>query len=899
MTKFFRLAVPAALVVCLLGIAGLAQQTPTADSYTNTESTTTNFGTAQTLNVQSASQTTFIRFDLSTIPSGYTSANIAKASLKLYVSTVTTAGSFNVDFVTGNWSEKTITASLSPALGTTIAASVPLTKAAQGQYITIDLTTALDAWLNGTQTNYGIAIVANSPLNCAFTSKENTSASHSPELDIVFTGTGPQGPPGPAGPAGPQGAQGPSGPSGPVGPVGPTGPAGIANRGSWVSITQYQVNDSVSYAGASWIALLPNISSPPNPNNSNWQLLAAKGINNQGSWVSTLNYQVNDAVTDGGQYWLALAPNLSSEPGVLNPNWQLIAAAGTPGAPGAQGPAGPAGAPGATGAQGPAGPAGPAGQQGLMGLTGAQGPQGPTGPQGPQGPAGTDANSRMLFPSFFPGNLSGSWIGNQFVLDQAITVLRIAATVKTPTASGCPAAVFRFTDGSKGQDLALTPGQFWSDTGPIVMTFAAGAQLQASLRTGSSCVSTPGADANLLIEYKMQLANDTDSECQGSTCNGICTMSLNDPANCGSCGIACTNNQPCNNGSCGQASCSGGQTSCNGVCTSTNTDVNNCGACGKVCAANNSVPACVGGLCQISACNTGFADCNTSAADGCEVNLQSDNNNCGACGHACVSGQVCQAGSCASNNNPCVVNGVSLPAGTVISIPPGTCQENVCDGNGHVISVEDDANLPASTQCATGQCVGGVPQISFAQNGTACTVSGGDGGFCDGQGTCVGTPVINEIQTAGAGGATDEFIELYNPGTTPFSLSGYKLLYRSATGTSNVILITFTSSNIIPAGGFFLLGGTGYTGTVTPDAIYTGTSISSAGAGIALSDPGSNIVDSVGYGTATNDFVVVTAAAAPAASQSLERFPDGANTHNNAVDFHVTNSTTPKSANIF
>jgi hypothetical protein len=71
---------------------------------------------------------------LSSIPAGYTSANIAKASLKLFASSITTAGNFNVNFVNGTWSEKTITSGLSPALGTTIAGNVPLTRSQQGTY---------------------------------------------------------------------------------------------------------------------------------------------------------------------------------------------------------------------------------------------------------------------------------------------------------------------------------------------------------------------------------------------------------------------------------------------------------------------------------------------------------------------------------------------------------------------------------------------------------------------------------------------------------------------------------------------------------------------------------------------------------------------------------------------
>ncbi|MBI3478389.1 MAG: DNRLRE domain-containing protein [Acidobacteria bacterium] len=167
-----------------------AQITPSDDSYTSTATPTTNFGAKTTLGVVSPSQSAYIQFDLSSIPAGYTSASIAKATLKLYVNTVPSAGSFNVDFVNGTWSEKTITANLAPALGSTIAPSVPLTGANAKDYLLIDVTAAVGAWLNGTQANDGIALVANSPLSATFDSKENTAQSHPPELDIVFSGGG-------------------------------------------------------------------------------------------------------------------------------------------------------------------------------------------------------------------------------------------------------------------------------------------------------------------------------------------------------------------------------------------------------------------------------------------------------------------------------------------------------------------------------------------------------------------------------------------------------------------------------------------------------------------------------------------------------------------------------------
>jgi hypothetical protein len=184
-----RLTILSLSTLCLL-TGAYGQITPSGDAYTNTADPTTNYGAKPLLDVESASQNAYVQFDLSSLPASYTSANITKATLKLYVNTVTTAGSFNVDFVNGAWSEKAITANLSPALGTTIAASVPLTSANVHDYIIIDITSALGAWLNGTQANDGIALVGNSPFNASFDSKENTTMSHPPELDVVFAGGG-------------------------------------------------------------------------------------------------------------------------------------------------------------------------------------------------------------------------------------------------------------------------------------------------------------------------------------------------------------------------------------------------------------------------------------------------------------------------------------------------------------------------------------------------------------------------------------------------------------------------------------------------------------------------------------------------------------------------------------
>ena len=184
-----RLAVLLFSTFCLM-TGAYAQITPSADASTSSLAPTQNYGSNGYLYVHSATQMTYIQFDLSTIPSGYTGANIAKASLKLYLYSVAGGGTFNVDYVTSPWAEKTITFNDSPTLGGSIATSGNIAAANAKDYVIIDVTSAVQAWLNGTETNNGIALVGNGTFNAGFESKENTVTSHPPELDVVFASGG-------------------------------------------------------------------------------------------------------------------------------------------------------------------------------------------------------------------------------------------------------------------------------------------------------------------------------------------------------------------------------------------------------------------------------------------------------------------------------------------------------------------------------------------------------------------------------------------------------------------------------------------------------------------------------------------------------------------------------------
>ena len=153
---------------------------------------------------------------------------------------------------------------------------------------------------------------------------------------------------------------------------------------------------------------------------------------------------------------------------------------------------------------------------------------------------------------------------------------------------------------------------------------------------------------------------------------------------------------------------------------------------------------------------------------------------------------------------------------------------------------------------------------------------------------------INEVQTAGTT-ASDEFVEILNPCGATVTLTNWKLVYRAANAMSDFTLGIFPKITLAPKG-HMLLGGNGYTGN-NADLIYSGGSIATPGGGVGLRDPVDTLIDSVGYGTATNAFVRGMPAPAPAAKQSIERLPDGKDTGNNSVDFKITSTPTPGQIN--
>jgi len=163
-----------------------------------------------------------------------------------------------------------------------------------------------------------------------------------------------------------------------------------------------------------------------------------------------------------------------------------------------------------------------------------------------------------------------------------------------------------------------------------------------------------------------------------------------------------------------------------------------------------------------------------------------------------------------------------------------------------------------------------------------------------------GTVRVNEFSTGTTTSATDEFVELFNTGTSSADIGGYKLVYRSGAGTSDVALATIPAGTMLAPGAFYLFGGSGYAGAKPADQAISAGLAGTAG-GLGLRDAAAKLVDSVGYGTATNAFVETHAAAAPPSTappgSSDIRLPDGRDTDDNSADFAVTAAPTPGGPN--
>jgi hypothetical protein len=162
-SKILWLPVLAAAFLLLSSSASAQSATVTDDGFLSTNSTTQQVnlnGQGISLLVAGSSATvgsahvgttkSFIKFQLqSSLPPATASANVAKATLKLFLSPATSpSGAIDIYSVTGDWSESTLNPSSPPPLASTaFATMVPVGKA--NSFLVLDVTQLVQAWLKG------------------------------------------------------------------------------------------------------------------------------------------------------------------------------------------------------------------------------------------------------------------------------------------------------------------------------------------------------------------------------------------------------------------------------------------------------------------------------------------------------------------------------------------------------------------------------------------------------------------------------------------------------------------------------------------------------------------------------------------------------------------------------
>jgi hypothetical protein len=222
--------------------------------------------------------------------------------------------------------------------------------------------------------------------------------------------------------------------------------------------------------------------------------------------------------------------------------------------------------------------------------------------------------------------------------------------------------------------------------------------------------SDDSGGADLGAAYVLGFVGDCSNQTLRGDCNATasdgCETTLTSMDSCGACGRSCSGAPNSTGGSCSAAgncdlSCVDHFGDCNGDVrdgceTDLRTSVDHCGACATKCAVrNHALPVCNAGTCGVgTTCQTPWSDCNANPSDGCEA--------CGSCNQEnttsapagaippaapCLPSQVCQ-------QQFYYPPGPNYPYGrcvTVCALGRGDCNGIASDGC--------EANLTLQTQC--------------------------------------------------------------------------------------------------------------------------------------------------------------------------------------------------------
>ena len=242
---------PLQAALLLAGLSPLAAQAVVLPIIADTHLAVTNAGTSVAVNVN-ASNKALLNFDLSTLPAGIISADIAKATLVFFVKSVPAGGQLQVSPLTSAWTENATT-STAPTAGLPQATSAPISKG--NTYFAVDVTNLVLNWVDVPASNNGLALDPVGQTSLTFDSKEAIQTSHPAYIEIALKG--PAGAVGHTGAVGSQGVQGVPGNPGSNGLNGAPGVNGLngakGDTGAFPSGTE--VGDMQYWNGTAWVMI--------------------------------------------------------------------------------------------------------------------------------------------------------------------------------------------------------------------------------------------------------------------------------------------------------------------------------------------------------------------------------------------------------------------------------------------------------------------------------------------------------------------------------------------------------------------------------------------------------------------------------------------------------------------
>jgi hypothetical protein len=300
-----------------------------------------------------------------------------------------------------------------------------------------------------------------------------------------------------------------------------------------------------------------------------------------------------------------------------------------------------------------------------------------------------------------------------------------------------------------------------------------------------------------------------------------------------------------------------------------------CGGGTKVCTAAGDCVDCVDDLdclslvCDMTTNTCSPASCGDAVTNGTETDL-----NCGgtAC-PPCANGDMCLV------NTDCVSNKCAT-----------TCQPSCTDG----IENQNETDVDCGGMCGAcdfGQgCSGDGDCLSGNCAGTTCGVIG---------------ILISEARSRGPAGGSDDFVELYNPGTVSVTLGSDVVIQTRNKDGASYNTKWVGAGQIVPPKHHFLIGGSAFT-AVTADAALM-TSITDEPS--ILLKQGATVVDALCYhcggdfptgtGFICEGTSVTTSSCTSNVDKSFERKPGGSggnatDTNDNSMDFLIINPSNPQ-----